>query len=84
MALAGRVEVRLTNEGGCVEVGDWLTSSSTPGAAMLWSEPDSNDVETVRQLLEWTKELERRKDTRLGRALETSCEPQDRILMLIR
>lgn len=34
MVLAGRVPVKVTNEGGVVKPGDYLTASSTPGHAM--------------------------------------------------
>ena len=34
VALAGRVPVNVTNEGGLIEVGDYITTSSTPGHGM--------------------------------------------------
>ncbi len=34
LVLGGRVPVKVTNENGPIEVGDWLTSSSIPGVAM--------------------------------------------------
>ncbi|MEK7615206.1 MAG: hypothetical protein AAB431_02375, partial [Patescibacteria group bacterium] len=34
IALVGRVPVNVTNENGAIKVGDYLTTSSTPGAAM--------------------------------------------------
>lgn len=34
MVLAGRVPVKVTNEGGSIKPGDYLTTSSTPGMAM--------------------------------------------------
>ncbi|MBT5807908.1 hypothetical protein HOI18_01395, partial [Candidatus Uhrbacteria bacterium] len=34
VALVGRVPVKVTNEGGLISVGDYLTTSSTPGYAM--------------------------------------------------
>jgi hypothetical protein len=34
VALVGRVPVKVTNEGGAINVGDYLTTSSTPGKAM--------------------------------------------------
>lgn len=39
LALAGRVPVKVTLEGGPIRAGDALTSSSTPGHAMRASEP---------------------------------------------
>lgn len=40
LAISGRVPVKVTNEGGVIEVGDLLTSSSTPGHAMKCSNLD--------------------------------------------
>jgi hypothetical protein len=40
LALIGIVPVRVTNEGGPIQPGDLLVSSSTPGYAMRWSGPD--------------------------------------------
>ncbi len=34
LALAGRVPVKVTDEGGSIRPGDWLTTSSSPGRAM--------------------------------------------------
>ena len=39
IALAGRVPVKVTNENGPISVGDFLTSSSTPGYAMKATQP---------------------------------------------
>jgi hypothetical protein len=39
VALVGRVPVKVVLEGGVIEPGDYLTSSSTPGAAMKSSRP---------------------------------------------
>lgn len=39
LALAGRVPVKITNENGSVQAGDYLTSSSTPGYAMKATRP---------------------------------------------
>jgi len=40
LALIGIVPVKVTNEGGPIQPGDLLVSSSTPGYAMRWSGPD--------------------------------------------
>lgn len=39
LALSGRVPVKVTVEGGSIAVGDYLTSSSTPGVAMKATRP---------------------------------------------
>jgi len=39
LALTGIVPVKVTNEGGPIQPGDLLVTSSTPGHAMLWSGP---------------------------------------------
>lgn len=43
LALVGIVPVKVTNEGGPIEPGDLLVSSSTPGYAMRW-DPDAGDT----------------------------------------
>lgn len=48
VALAGRVPVNVTNEGGAIAPGDYLTSSSTPGYAMKAGPNDK----TIGQALE--------------------------------
>lgn len=40
LALIGIVPVRVTNEGGPIQPGDLLVTSSTPGHAMRWDGPD--------------------------------------------
>jgi hypothetical protein len=40
LALSGIVPVKVTNEGGPIQPGDLLVSSSTPGYAMRWSGPN--------------------------------------------
>jgi len=40
LALAGIVPVKVTNEGGHIQPGDLLVTSSTPGHAMRWAAPD--------------------------------------------
>jgi hypothetical protein len=37
LALSGIVPVKVTNEGGPIQPGDLLVSSSTPGYAMRWA-----------------------------------------------
>jgi hypothetical protein len=40
LALSGIVPVKVTDEGGPIQPGDLLVSSSTPGYAMRWAEPE--------------------------------------------
>lgn len=40
LALSGIVPVKVTNEGGPIQPGDLLVSSSTPGYAMRWASGD--------------------------------------------
>jgi hypothetical protein len=40
LALTGIVRVKVTNEGGPIQPGDLLVTSSTPGHAMRWASPD--------------------------------------------
>jgi hypothetical protein len=61
LALAGRVPVKVTLENGNIEVGDLLTTSSTPGKAMKCS------IETQEQKLQCMGAI-------LGKALETYDE----------
>ncbi|PIR66854.1 MAG: hypothetical protein COU51_01560 [Parcubacteria group bacterium CG10_big_fil_rev_8_21_14_0_10_36_14] len=39
VALAGRVPVKVSNENGAIQIGDYLTSASLPGYAMKMTEP---------------------------------------------
>ncbi|MFG0318309.1 MAG: hypothetical protein ACF8XB_13620, partial [Planctomycetota bacterium JB042] len=51
VALAGRVPVKVTAEGGAIEVGDLLTTSSTPGHAMR-HDPDAGGGVVVGKAME--------------------------------
>jgi hypothetical protein len=52
LALAGIVPVKVTNEGGPIQPGDLLVSSSTPGYAMRWAGPDPCPCALVGKALE--------------------------------
>jgi len=52
LALVGIVPVKVTNEGGPIQLGDLLVSSSTPGHAMRWAEPEPCPFSLVGKALE--------------------------------
>jgi hypothetical protein len=52
LALSGIVPVKVTNEGGPIQPGDLLVSSSTPGYAMRWAGPDPCPCALVGKALE--------------------------------
>lgn len=52
LALIGIVPVKVTNEGGPIQPGDLLVTSSTPGHAMRWSGPDPCFCSLVGKALE--------------------------------
>ena len=52
LALTGFVPVKVTNEGGPIQPGDLLVSSSTPGHAMRWPGPDPCPCSLVGKALE--------------------------------
>jgi DNA-binding beta-propeller fold protein YncE len=52
LALSGIVPVKVTNEGGPIQPGDLLVSSSTPGYAMRWAGPESCPCALVGKALE--------------------------------
>ena len=52
LALTGIVPVKVTNEGGPIQPGDLLVSSSTPGHAMCWAGPDPCPCALVGKALE--------------------------------
>jgi len=58
LALVGIVPVKVTNEGGPIQPGDLLVSSSTPGHAMRWSGPDPCPCSLVGKALEPMTEKE--------------------------
>jgi len=52
LALVGIVPVKVTNEGGSILPGDLLVTSSTPGHAMRWADPDPCPCALVGKALE--------------------------------
>ena len=52
LALAGMVPVRVTSEGGAIQPGDLLVTSSAPGTAMRWSGSDPCPCALVGKALE--------------------------------
>ena len=52
LALSGIVPVKVTNEGGPIQPGDLLVSSSTPGHAMRWSRSEPCPCSLVGKALE--------------------------------
>jgi hypothetical protein len=52
LALSGIVPVKVTNEGGPIQPGDLLVSSSTPGHAMRWARDGSCPCTLVGKALE--------------------------------
>jgi transglutaminase-like putative cysteine protease/streptogramin lyase len=52
LALSGIVPVKVTNEGGPIQPGDLLVTSSTPGHAMRWSHPEPCHCALVGKALE--------------------------------
>jgi hypothetical protein len=52
LALVGIVPLKVTNEGGPIQPGDLLVSSSTPGYAMRWAGPDPCPCALVGKALE--------------------------------
>jgi len=52
LALSGIVPVKVTNEGGPIQPGDLLVSSSTPGYAMRWAGPEPCPCALVGKALE--------------------------------
>ena len=52
LALAGIVPVKVTDEGGAIQPGDLLVSSSTPGHAMRWFGPEPCPCALIGKALE--------------------------------
>ena len=52
LALTGIVPVKVTNEGGPIQPGDLLVTSSTPGHAMRWASPEPCPCTLVGKALE--------------------------------
>ncbi len=70
LALAGRVPCRVTGENGPIELGDWVTTSSTPGAAMRLELLDAGEAKDPADYLRIQAENVRRRAAVLGKALE--------------
>ncbi|MDA3833542.1 MAG: hypothetical protein PF495_09110, partial [Spirochaetales bacterium] len=83
LALAGRVPCKVTDENGPIKPGDFLTSSSTPGHAMKWTYKDPAGAADFEELKEIMAENERRRNTILGKALETHSSGSGTIMVII-
>jgi hypothetical protein len=84
LALTGRVPVNVTGENGNIVPGDYLTSSSTPGAAMKWSLIDVNAAKDFDDLKKIISENEKRRNSIIGKAVENfSGTGKGKIVVLI-
>jgi len=83
IALAGRVPVKVIDEGGPIGVGDFLTTSSTPGHAMKFSLLDVGTARSFEELRSMLRENERRRNTIVGKALEPWPQGAGELLALI-
>lgn len=83
LALAGRVPCKVTDENGPIKPGDFLTSSSIPGHAMKWTVTDPEGAADFEELKEIMAENERRRNTILGKALETHDSGNGTIMIII-
>ncbi|MDZ7738472.1 MAG: hypothetical protein U5K32_05280 [Bacteroidales bacterium] len=83
LALAGRVPCKVTDENGPIEPGDFLTASSTPGHAMKWTYADPSDAADFDELKEIMAENEKRRNSILGKAMETHEYGSGKIMIII-
>jgi hypothetical protein len=83
IALAGRVPVKVTNENGIIKSGDLLTTSSKKGHAMKFSLLDLKDAENFHELKSTLTENERRRNSILGKALESFNGESGKVTALI-
>ncbi len=83
LALAGRVPCKVTDENGPIKPGDLLTSSSTPGHAMKWTATDPAGATDFEELKGIIAENERKRNTILGKALETHNSGSGTIMVII-
>ncbi len=84
LALTGRVPVNVCRENGDIVPGDYLTSSSTPGTAMKWTLLDVNAATDFADLKRILAENERRRNTIIGKAVESfSGSGTGKIMVLI-
>jgi hypothetical protein len=84
LALTGRVPVKVCGENGAIQPGDYLTTSSTPGVAMKWTLMDVKAARDFDDLKNILAENERRRNTIIGKSLESySGGGTGKIMMLI-
>ncbi|MFP4489227.1 MAG: hypothetical protein ACLFN1_07975, partial [Bacteroidales bacterium] len=83
LALTGRVPCKVTDENGPIKPGDLLTASSTPGHAMRWTATDPAGADDFDELKQILAENERRRNTILGKALETHDSGSGTIMIII-
>ena len=84
LALSGRVPINVTGENGSIVPGDYLTSSSTPGAAMKWTLLDVNEAKDFDDLKRILAENEKRRNAIIGKAVESfSGQGTGKIIVLV-
>jgi len=83
LALAGRVPVKVTDENGPIQIGDYITTSSTPGYAMKWTLLDVNEASDFDELKSMLSENEKRRSAIIGKALEVHESGTGQIVVLI-
>ena len=70
LALAGRVLAKVSGENGPIEIGDLMTTSSTPGHLMRYSDVEISDARDKRELMALLGEDRNRRKAVVGKALE--------------
>jgi hypothetical protein len=83
LALTGRVPVKVTDENGPIQRGDFLTTSSKTGHAMKWSLLDVEKAEDFEELKSILAENERRRNAIVGKALEILDSGDGKIMALV-
>jgi hypothetical protein len=83
VALMGRVFVKVTNESGPISKGDLLTTSSAPGNAMKFNLIEFETGESDYQRVWKMNENEKRRNSILGKALESIDQDEGKILALV-
>lgn len=83
LALAGRVPVKVTDENGSIEIGDFVTTSSKPGYGMKWSLLDVTQASDFEELKTMIAENERRRGAIVGKALEAHESGDGKIIVLV-
>ncbi|MCU0472913.1 MAG: hypothetical protein MUC93_06050, partial [Bacteroidales bacterium] len=71
LALTGRVPVKVIGEGGPIQPGDMLTTSSIQGHAMKWTLLDVSKAKDFEEMKSILAENERRRNAILGKAVES-------------